>query len=67
MPVIELVNVIEGCMGPFSGAAAPTANVTLLGRAPVGALYVDTTTGIWYTATVSTASVITWTKIGSQV
>jgi len=67
MPVIELVNVIEGCYGPFNGAAAPTANVTLLGRAPVGATYMDTTTGILYACTVSTASVITWVKVGSQV
>ena len=66
MPVIELVNVIEGAFGPYRGAAAPTANVTLLGRAPIGATYVDTTTGILYIATASTPSVITWTKVGAQ-
>ena len=41
--------------------------MTLLGRAPIGATYVDTTTGILYIATASTPSVITWTKVGAQV
>ena len=43
MPFIEQVNVIDGCYGPYRGAGAPTANVTLLGKAPVGATYMDTT------------------------
>jgi hypothetical protein len=66
MPIIELVNVIDGCYGPYRGAGAPTANVTLLGKAPVGATYMDTTAGVLYCCTVSTASVITWVKAGLQ-
>jgi hypothetical protein len=65
MGVIES-NPIPGSLGLYHGAGAPTDDQTFKGVAPVGAQYVDTASGIQYTCTVSTATNITWVKIGLQ-
>lgn len=52
----------------YTGAGAPTANVTLLGEAGIGDLYSDTTNGKLYIVTATNGtSTITWTVVGTQV
>jgi hypothetical protein len=58
MAVREVSNPMPGMQ--FYKAGAPTNNVTYLGVAPVGATLQDTTNGVLYMCTVSTASTITW-------
>jgi hypothetical protein len=51
----------------LQGAGAPTVNVTGLGIATVGSLYVNTTTGVWYSCTATDgATTVTWAVIGAQ-
>jgi hypothetical protein len=66
MAVMESgTNVMPG-YGLLRLAAAPVNNTTFLGTANVGQQAVDLSTGVVYVCTVSTASVVTWVKIGLQ-
>jgi hypothetical protein len=69
MPRIKGGNV-EGAIGAarvYTGAGAPTVNVTLLGVAGIGDLYSDTTNGKLYICTATNGtSTITWTVVGTQ-
>lgn len=65
MGVIES-NPIPGSIGTYTGRGAPTNDTTFKAVAPVGALYLDLTNGIEYICTLSTASNITWVKVGLQ-
>lgn len=49
----------------FSGAGAPTDNVTGLNFAGIGALYIDVTNGVLYINTTAMATP-TWVTVGSQ-
>lgn len=64
MPIIE--GTTKNVVMKYRGAGAPTNNVTLLGFAPVGATYQDTTNGVLYICTVSNATTVTWVVVGSQ-
>lgn len=70
MPRVKGGNVESGfgLSRVYTGAGAPTVNVTLLGIAGIGDLYSDTTNGKLYicTATNSTSTIV-WTVVGSQV
>lgn len=51
----------------FKAAGAPTVNVTQVGVAAIGDLYVDTTAGKLYICTATNGtSTITWTVVGTQ-
>jgi hypothetical protein len=68
MAVIMGGRIIEGSGldAPLLHAGAPTNNVTFVGVAVVGSQLIDTTNGVKYTATVATASTVTWVVVGSQ-
>jgi hypothetical protein len=53
-------------VGVFTHGAAPTNNVTQVGRARVGSLLIDIVNGKIYIATVATTSTVTWASVGSQ-
>ena len=56
----------QGLDRPLQFAGTPVNNSTFLGRAALGALVVDTTTGKLYSVIASTPSVITFQLIGLQ-
>jgi hypothetical protein len=58
----------QGLDRPLQLGTAPAsgASGSYLGRAAIGALLVDTSTGKLYACTASTGSSITWTLVGAQ-
>jgi hypothetical protein len=70
MAIISGGNVLpgDGLSGPFTFAAAgaPATNF-LAGKAKVGSLAINTTTGVLYTCTATNGtSTTTWVSVGSQ-
>ena len=59
----------QGLDRPLQLNGAPTsgASGSYLGRAAIGALLVDYSTGKLYACTASTPSSITWTLVGAQI
>jgi hypothetical protein len=60
----------SGLTEPFQFAGAPTSGAagTFVGRAVIGSLLIDTTNGLLYQATsATTATTVTWGKVGPQV
>lgn len=70
MAVISGGKIIEGAkkrQPAFSGTGAPTVNVTGLGQAVVGDLYVNTANGWQYSvAATDGATTISWVSVGTQ-
>jgi hypothetical protein len=63
---MQKAKVSNGLEVPFQFAGTPVNNSTFVGRASVGSLLQDTTTGKLYSATVATSSTVTWVLIGAQ-
>jgi hypothetical protein len=57
----------QGITVPFELAGTPVTNVSFLGRAVVGSLLIDNSTGKLYVCSATNgSSTISWTVVGSQ-